>query len=71
MISKMPSSPRSAGKRVRAKTFTYPRRARSGLMTALLIAGVAHDGHVATMTVTVTDDGSGNLAATTPARSRR
>lgn len=31
------------------------------------IAGVAYDGHVATMTVTVTDDGSGNLTATTPA----
>ena len=30
-------------------------------------AGVAYDGHVATMTVTVTDDGSGNLTATTPA----
>lgn len=31
------------------------------------IAGVDYDGHVATMTVTVADDGSGNLTATTPA----
>lgn len=54
------------GKRVRAKTFTYTvREARPDDGSA--IAGVAYDGHVATMTVTVTDDGSGNLAATTPA----
>lgn len=54
------------GKRVRAKTFTYTvREARPDDGSA--IAGVAYDGHVATMTVTVTDDGSGNLTATTPA----
>lgn len=54
------------GKRVRAKTFTYAvSEARPADGTA--IAGVAYDGHVATMTVTVTDDGSGNLTATTPA----
>lgn len=54
------------GKRVRAKTFTYMvREARPADGTA--IAGVAYDGHDATMTVTVTDDGSGNLTATTPA----
>lgn len=54
------------GKRVRAKTFTYTvREVRPDGGTA--IAGVAYDGHVATMTVTVTDDGSGNLTATTPA----
>lgn len=54
------------GKRVRAKTFTYTvREVRSDDGSA--IAGVAYDGHVATMTVTVTDDGSGNLTATTPA----
>ena len=54
------------GKRVRAKTFTYTvREARPADGTA--IAGVDYDGHVATMTVTVTDDGSGNLTATTPA----
>ena len=54
------------GKRVRAKTFTYTvREVRPDDGTA--IAGVAYDGHVATMTVTVTDDGSGNLTATTPA----
>lgn len=54
------------GKRVRAKTFTYAvREVRPDDGSA--IAGVAYDGHVATMTVTVTDDGSGNLAATTPA----
>lgn len=54
------------GKRVRAKTFTYTvREVRPDNGSA--IAGVAYDGHVATMTVTVTDDGSGNLAATTPA----
>ena len=54
------------GKRVRAKTFTYTaREVRPDDCSA--IAGVAYDGHVATMTVTVTDDGSGNLAATTPA----
>lgn len=54
------------GKRVRAKTFTYTvREVRPDDGSA--IAGVAYDGHVAMMTVTVTDDGSGNLAATTPA----
>ena len=54
------------GKRVRAKTFTYTvREVRPDDGSA--IAGVAYDGHVATMTVTVTDDGSGNLAVTTPA----
>lgn len=54
------------GKRVRAKAFTYTvREVRPDDGTA--IAGVAYDGHVATMTVTVTDDGSGNLTATTPA----
>lgn len=54
------------GKRVRTKTFTYAvREVRPDDGSA--IAGVAYDGHVATMTVTVTDDGSGNLTATTPA----
>lgn len=54
------------GKRVRAKTFTYTvREARPDDGSA--IAGVDYDGHAATMTVTVTDDGSGNLTATTPA----
>ena len=54
------------GKRVRAKTFTYTvREVRPDDGSA--IAGVSYDGHTATMTVTVTDDGSGNLAATTPA----
>ena len=54
------------GKRVRAKTFTYTvRETRPDDGSA--IAGVAYDGHAATMTVTVTDDGSGNLTATTPA----
>lgn len=54
------------GRRVRAKTFTYTvREARPADGTA--IAGVDYDGHFATMTVTVTDDGSGNLTATTPA----
>lgn len=54
------------GKRVRAKTFTYTvREVRPADGSA--IAGVAYDGRVATMTVTVTDDGSGNLTATTPA----
>lgn len=54
------------GKRVRAKTFTYTvHEVRPDDGSA--IAGVAYDGHVATMTVTVTDDGSGNLTATTPA----
>lgn len=54
------------GKRVRAKTFTYTvSEARPDDGSA--IAGVAYDGHFATMTVTVTDDGSGNLTATTPA----
>lgn len=54
------------GKRVRAKTFTYTVR-EVGPDDGSAIAGVAYDGHVATMTVTVTDDGSGNLTATTPA----
>lgn len=54
------------GKRVRAKTFTYTvSEVRPNDGSA--IAGVAYDDHVATMTVTVTDDGSGNLTATTPA----
>lgn len=54
------------GKRVRAKTFTYTvREAKPDDGSA--IAGVSYDGRVATMTVTVTDDGSGNLTATTPA----
>ena len=54
------------GKRVRAKTFTYTVcEVRPDDGSA--IAGVAYDGHVATMAVTVTDDGSGNLTATTPA----
>ena len=54
------------GRRVRAKTFTYTvREARPDDGTA--IAGVSYDGRVATMMVTVTDDGSGNLTATTPA----
>lgn len=54
------------GKRVRAKTFTYTvREVRPDDGSA--IAGVDCDGHVATMTVTVADDGSGNLTATTPA----
>lgn len=54
------------GKRVRAKTFTYEvREVRPDDGSA--IAGVDYDGHAATMTVTVTDDGSGNLTATTPA----
>ena len=54
------------GKRVRAKTFTYTvREVRPDDGSA--IAGVDYDGHVATMTVTVADDGSGNLTATTPA----
>lgn len=54
------------GKRVRAKTFTYTvREVRPDNGSA--IAGVDYDGHVATMTVTVADDGSGNLTATTPA----
>lgn len=54
------------GKRVRAKTFTYTvREVRPDDGSA--IAGVAYDGHVATMTATVTDDGSGSLTATTPA----
>ncbi len=54
------------GKRVRAKTFTYTVR-EVGPADGSAIAGVAYDGHAATMTVTVTDDGSGNLTATTPA----
>lgn len=54
------------GKRVRAKTFTYAvREVRPDDGSA--IAGVDYDGHAATMTVTVTDHGSGNLTATTPA----
>lgn len=54
------------GKRVRAKTFTYTvREAKPDDGSA--IAGVSYDGRVATMTVTVTDDGSGNLTASTPA----
>lgn len=54
------------GKRVRAKTFTYTvGEVRPNDGSA--IAGVAYDGHAATMTVTVTDDGSGNLTASTPA----
>ena len=54
------------GKRVRAKTFTYAvSEVRPDDGPA--IAGVPYDGHVATMTVTVTDDGSGNLTASTPA----
>ncbi len=54
------------GKRVRAKTFTYTvSEARPADGSA--IAGVAYDGHAATMTATVTDDGSGNLTASTPA----
>ncbi len=54
------------GKRVRAKTFTYTvREVRPADGSA--IAGVDYDGHAATMTVTVTDDGSGNLTASTPA----
>lgn len=54
------------GKRVRAKIFTYTVR-EVGPDDGSAIAGVAYDGHVAMMTVTVTDDGSGNLTATTPA----
>ena len=54
------------GKRVRAKTFTYAvSEVRPDDGSA--IAGVAYDGHTATMTVTVTDDGSGNLTASMPA----
>ena len=54
------------GKRVRAKTFTYTvSEVRPDDGSA--IAGVAYDVHVATMAVTVTDDGSGNLTASTPA----
>ena len=54
------------GKRVRTKTFTYKvREVRPDDGSA--IAGVDYDGHVATMTVTVADDGSGNLTATMPA----
>lgn len=54
------------GKRVRTKTFTYAvSEVRPDDGPA--IAGVSYDGHVATMTVTVTDDGSGNLTASTPA----
>ena len=54
------------GKRVRAKTFTYEVcEVRPDDGSA--IAGVDYDGHVATMTATVADDGSGNLTASTPA----
>lgn len=54
------------GKRVRDKTFTYEVcEVRPDDGSA--IAGVDYDGHAATMTVTVTDDGSGNLTAATPA----
>ena len=54
------------GKRVRAKTFTYTvSEVRPADGSA--ITGVTYDGHAATMTVTVTDDGSGNLTASTPA----
>lgn len=54
------------GKRVHTKTFTYKvREVRPDDGSA--VAGVDYDGHVATMTVTVADDGSGNLTATTPA----
>ena len=54
------------GKRVCAKTFTYTvSEVRPADGSA--IAGVDYDGHAATMTVTVTDDGSGNLTASTPA----
>lgn len=54
------------GRRVRAKTFTYTvREVRPDDGSA--IAGVDYDGHAATMTVTVADDGSGNLTASTPA----
>lgn len=54
------------GRRVRAKTFTYEvSEVRPDDGSA--IAGVSYDGRVATMTVTVTDDGSGNLTASTPA----
>lgn len=54
------------GKRVRAKTFTYT-VSEVAPVDGTAIAGVSYDGRVATMTVTVTDDGSGNLTATTPA----
>lgn len=54
------------GKRVRAKTFTYTVR-EVAPADGTAITGVSYDGRVATMTVTVTDDGSGNLTATTPA----
>lgn len=54
------------GKRVRAKTFTYT-VSEVRPVDGSAIAGVSYDGHTATMTVTVTDDGSGNLTATTPA----
>lgn len=54
------------GKRVRAKTFTYT-VSEVAPDDGSAIAGVSYDGHTATMTVTVTDDGSGNLTATTPA----
>lgn len=54
------------GKRVRAKTFTYTvREVRP--VDGSAAAGVTYDDHVAEMTVTVTDDGSGNLTASTPA----
>lgn len=54
------------GKRVRAKTFTYTVREVAPVDDSAA-AGVTYDGHVAEMAVTVTDDGSGNLTASTPA----
>lgn len=54
------------GKRVRTKTFTY-KVCEVRPDDGSAIAGVDYDGRVATMTVTVTDDGSGNLTASTPA----
>lgn len=54
------------GRRVRAKTFTYT-VSEVAPVDGSAIAGVSYDGRVATMTVTVTDDGSGNLTASTPA----
>ena len=54
------------GKRVRAKTFTYTVHEVAPVDGAAIV-GVDYDSHFATMTVTVTDDGSGNLTASTPA----